>query len=702
MTHLYIEQNTGLTEEVNSSIISKLYELAISGDLDNTSDLKGRLHSTSARDIHVAYLNETFDDLYINADTLYITFVDPEVERVLATKYGDGTNVTTNDMSSVTSINYDDGFNENTTITQFPELKKFTNLINLNTFAFSNTSNLTTIDLTNIQHIGGQAFYGSGITGVINLPNIVSFGDGARNDSFKLCTNITEVNIGPNFNNDTQYMREFFSDCTSLQKVTGLSNITSIPYAMFNYCTSLTSVDIDWTKITSIDSIAFRYSAITGSLTLSSLTSIGGNYETGAFKGCVGITQVDLSGSTITSMEGTFRDCTNLASVTLPNTLQTVGSNCFYNTKLQSIDLKNVAYVKGSSFQNTKLTSIDLSNIVDVLGMSVFQGCTNLTSVTFPSTSFDWFSDTPNQISASNKYAFLKDCTSLTSVDLSNAQSLGQSMFSNDSALTTITLSASNITNIPNEFCYHCSNLSSLGNKITPTYIGDRAFEGCTQIDNNDIDLSAATYIGNSAMKNTAISGVLNLTECLTLGENPFNGCTGITEIHAPKVTDINAYHSWNQYSNLEVLDLPVSTRINYVQNNPKLTTINAPLATKFSTYNDGRCSFANCPLLSTLNINFSAVTTLGNSCFYNDAGLNGQYLYFPNVTSFESEALKSNAINFVFANNSVITLTGYGWFSNYTGTVYVPDNLVNTYKTTSEWSSIANQIKGISELPQS
>jgi hypothetical protein len=114
-------------------------------------------------------------------------------------------------------------------------------------------------------------------------------------------------------------------------------------------------------------------------------------------------------------------------------------------------------------------------------------------------------------------------------------------------------------------------------------------------------------------------------------------------------------------------------------------------LATKFNTYEDGRCIFYNCPLLSTLNIKFSAVTKLGSGCFYNDTGLNGQYLYFPNVTSFESESLKSNAINFVFANNSIITLSGYGWFNSYTGTVYVPDNLVNTYKTTSGWSDIAN-----------
>lgn len=68
MTHLYIEQNTGLTEEVNSSIISKLYELAISGDLDETSDLKGRLHSTTGYGNQVEYLNNSFPDLHIQVD----------------------------------------------------------------------------------------------------------------------------------------------------------------------------------------------------------------------------------------------------------------------------------------------------------------------------------------------------------------------------------------------------------------------------------------------------------------------------------------------------------------------------------------------------------------------------------------------------------------------------------------------------------
>ena len=94
MTHLYIEQNTGLTEEVNSSIISKLYELAISGDLDASSNLKGRLHSSRAKRIEVQYLVAEFSELYITADQFYKYFVDPAVDEFFAKcPAGDGNGI---------------------------------------------------------------------------------------------------------------------------------------------------------------------------------------------------------------------------------------------------------------------------------------------------------------------------------------------------------------------------------------------------------------------------------------------------------------------------------------------------------------------------------------------------------------------------------------------------------------------------------
>lgn len=100
MTHLYIEQNTGQTEEVNSSIISKLYELASSGDLDNTSDLKGRLHSTTAKEMHVTYLNSSFDDLYISVDTQYLTFEDSNIETLMKRYIGTNDGVSLQDVQT--------------------------------------------------------------------------------------------------------------------------------------------------------------------------------------------------------------------------------------------------------------------------------------------------------------------------------------------------------------------------------------------------------------------------------------------------------------------------------------------------------------------------------------------------------------------------------------------------------------------------
>jgi hypothetical protein len=56
-----------------------LYELAISGDLDETSDLKGRLHSEYAHRIQAEYLNATYPDLYISIDNYTIPFEDPNM-----------------------------------------------------------------------------------------------------------------------------------------------------------------------------------------------------------------------------------------------------------------------------------------------------------------------------------------------------------------------------------------------------------------------------------------------------------------------------------------------------------------------------------------------------------------------------------------------------------------------------------------------
>lgn len=73
-----------------------MYELAVGGTLDNTSDLKGTLHTTVAAANHKSYLEGMFSNLHITADEYSLSFEDPEVERICVANWGSNGAVTLN------------------------------------------------------------------------------------------------------------------------------------------------------------------------------------------------------------------------------------------------------------------------------------------------------------------------------------------------------------------------------------------------------------------------------------------------------------------------------------------------------------------------------------------------------------------------------------------------------------------------------
>ena len=106
------------------------------------------------------------------------------------------------------------------------------------------------------------------------------------------------------------------------------------------------------------------------------------------------------------------------------------------------------------------------------------------------------------------------------------------------------------------------------------------------------------------------------------------------------------------------------------------LTTIDLPECTTIE-YN----AFTGCTSLTTVDL--PKCTFIGNTAF---AGC-------------------TNLTTIILSNNQVVTLGNINAFNNSPikngiGYVYVPDNLVNSYKTATNWSSYANQIKPLSELP--
>ena len=99
----------------------------------------------------------------------------------------------------------------------------------------------------------------------------------------------------------------------------------------------------------------------------------------------------------------------------------------------------------------------------------------------------------------------------------------------------------------------------------------------------------------------------------------------------------------------------------------------------------------------------FPMAKTLGANCFQYDRKLV--------VAEFSAESIDASCFSacsvltkLILRGNKVCTLKNTNAFSssgiyNKTGYVYVPDNLVNSYKTATNWSTYADQIKPLSEL---
>ena len=200
-------------------------------------------------------------------------------------------------------------------------------------------------------------------------------------------------------------------------------------------------------------------------------------------------------------------------------------------------------------------------------------------------------------------------------------------------------------------------------------------FVGCTSL--TTIDLPKCTSIKNNTFRGCTNLTTVNLPECTSIGNNAFSGCTSLTTVNLPKCTSIGD-SAFNSCTNLTNVNLPECTSIgnNAFYNCTSLTNVNLPECTSIGVH-----AFDHCTNLTTIDL--------------------------PKCTSIEEYAFVSctNLTTIILSNNQVVTFGGIYTFSSSgisrgSGYIYVPDNLVDSYKTATKWSNYANQIKPLSELP--
>lgn len=472
--------------------------------------------------------------------------------------------------------------------------------------AFRGCGELTTITLDNVERIDMYSFYECAKLSNISLSNTKKIGDYA----FFKCTNV---------------------NCPSLR------SLTSVGGRAFSFCGALGDVEIP--SAAEFGSHCFADSSIS-SLTFydnleegETMKPFGNNLfykvatleevvfpshltEIPIFQESPDLKTVNFSAcpAEISIPSSAFKSCSSLETVIFPEELNSIESEAFMLTAINSVTLPKLNKIGDNAFSSSKISDLSWPETsIKTLGINIFY-MNSLTSVTIPT----WMTEIPQSLFSYN--------TNLTSIDFQNAISsltkIGDYAFRN-CALTEINLPTT-VTEIGNssfrenaltKFTFH-EALKTIGsdgfymNKIseltvpsTIESIGGSAFstnqmkkltieEGVTKIDggvfqsNSFTELtfpSSLKTIGSEAFKSCALLTTINFNNGLEFIESSaFQKCTNLTSLVIPGTVETI---DESAFSDCKIADLTLNKGIVNVGNsafyNNKLVELTLPSSIK-------------------------------------------------------------------------------------------------------------------------
>ena len=166
-----------------------------------------------------------------------------------------------------------------------------------------------------------------------------------------------------------------------------------------------------------------------------------------------------------------------------------------------------------------KFTNEGVEYTVTSFAGECFEGCSNLTSITIPSS-----------VTSLGTSCFSR-CFNLTSITIpSSVTSLGSSCFSGCSKLTNIIIPSS-VTSL-DDWCFQgCSNLTSITIPSSVTSLGQWCFSECSKLTSITIP-SSVTLLGNWCFFScTSLTSITIPSSVTTLGIDCFRGCTNLSSI---------------------------------------------------------------------------------------------------------------------------------------------------------------------------
>ena len=332
-----------------------------------------------------------------------------------------------------------------------------------------------------------------------------------------------------------------------------------------------------------------------------------------AFFCCESLQSITIPNSVKSIGNRAFYECKSLQSITIPNSVTSIGKEAFSCCEsLQSITIPNsVKSIGNYAFRNCEsLQSVTIPNSVTKIGNEAFWGCDSLQSVTIP-----------NSVTSIGNKAF-NDCKSLQSITIPNSvKSIGDGAFRECDSLQSITIPNS-VTSIGEGAFSTCVSLQSVTIPNSVRNIGNHAFFGC----NICFFICNSTYFQNDDVclfnkDKTAI--VSRIKDCVnyiipnsvtSIGDDAFSGCESLQSVTIPNSVTSIGYEAFSRCTSLQCVTIPNSVKsigIGAFSGCESLQSVTIP--NSVTSIGDG--AFSRCESLQSITIP-NSVTSIGNGAF--------------------------------------------------------------------------------------
>lgn len=206
------------------------------------------------------------------------------------------------------------------------------------------------------------------------------------------------------------------------------------------------------------------------------------------------------------------------------------------------------------------------------------------------------------------------------------------------------------------------------------TSAGQYSLAECSALQNASFDVLQTT--GNYMFQNDRALTTISFPALQTVGSYSFQNCSALASISLPNAKTINSY-AFDGCTSVASVSIPEATSVqNYAFRNVPVGTLALPKTTSLGSYIVGE----NGPAEVDMSAKPSSIPT---NAFNSGSNLTSLVIRSDTLIPLSG----TNAFNFTPIQ------AGFGW-------IYVPADLVASYKSASNWSTYASQIVSLANYP--